>query len=326
MVTRHLPSYADLRNRADGPPGSTWGMFSTDPQRGMANLAGPAQVRQAAGCVLSGEVFNLDYPLDAFVPPLFPERHPYRHEIFPIGQTVLDDYVDQLYLQGSSQVDGLRHIRDYRFGHYNAVPAQALVTGTSDLGIQLWAEKPIVGRALLIDLAGTRQEEARPLDHAAGEAIEFATVSRALARQGQQVQPGDIVLLHTGWSAWYLEQPEESRATVRERAVYTGMYPDPALLAWLWDSQVAFLGSDTVSVEVYPAPPDPPLLADSPENKGRLHGQLIARLGLMLGELWKLDELTTHSRATGRWDALITIKPLNLTGAVGSPPNAVAVR
>jgi hypothetical protein len=46
----------------------------------------------------------------------------------------------------------------------------------------------------------------------------------------------------------------------------------------------------------------------------------------MLGELWKLEDLVAHSRATGRWDALITIKPLNLTGAVGSPPNAVAVR
>jgi hypothetical protein len=69
-----------------------------------------------------------------------------------------------------------------------AAHREFLVTGTSDLGIQLWAEKPIVGRALLIDLAGTRQEEGRPLDHAAGEAIEFAAIPRALARQGQQVR------------------------------------------------------------------------------------------------------------------------------------------
>jgi kynurenine formamidase len=322
MVT----SYARLRERADGPPGSTWGMFARDPQRGMANLAGPAQVLQAAQSVVSGEVFNLDYPLDAFQPALFPERHAYRHEIFRINSTVLDDYVDQLFLQGSSQVDGLRHVRDYGFGHYNGVPAERLTAGTPDLGIQLWADKPVVGRALLIDLEGARRADGRPVDHRAGEAIEFATVQRALELQRTPVRPGDIVLLHTGWSAWYLGLPEQDRAQVRSRAVYTGVYPDPALVAWLWDSQVAFLGSDTVSVEVYPAPPDPPLLADSPENKGRLHGQLIARLGLLLGELWKLDELIAHSRATDRWDALITVKPLNLTGAVGSPPNAIAVR
>ena len=39
-----------------------------------------------------------------------------------------------------------------------------------------------------------------------------------------------------------------------------------------------------------------------------------------------LDELAAHSRDTGRSDAFITIKPLNLVGGVGSPPNAVAVR
>jgi kynurenine formamidase len=325
-VTGATPSYAQLRARADGPPGASWGMFEDDPQRGMANLAGPAQVRAAARCVISGEVFNLDYPLDAFQPALFPERHPYRHEIFQVNNTVLDDYVDQLFLQGSSQVDGLRHVRDYGFGHYNGVTADSLTAGTPDLGIQLWAEKPVVGRALLIDLEGELAVEGRPIDHGAGEALEFAVIQRALTRQAEEVRPGDIVLLHTGWSAWYLSLPERDRAEARRRAVYTGVYPDPAFVAWLWDSQVAFLGSDTVSVEVYPAPPDPPLLADSPENKGRLHGQLIARLGLMLGELWKLDELAAHSRSTGRWDALITIKPLNLTGAVGSPPNAMAVR
>jgi kynurenine formamidase len=298
-------------------------MFS---QRGMADLAGTAQVREAAQSIVSGEVFNLDYPLDAFQPSIFPERHPYRHEIFRINSTVIDDYVDQLYLQGSSQVDGLRHVRDYGFGHYNGVPADRLTAGTGELGIQLWAEKPIVGRALLIDLEGAARGDGRPIDHAAGEAIEFAAIQRALTLQGADVRPGDIVLLNTGWSAWYLGLPEGARAQARGRAVYTGVYPDPAFVAWLWDNQVSFLGSDTVSVEVFPAPPDPPFLSDSPENKGRLHGQLIARLGLMLGELWKLEDLVAHSRATGRWDALITIKPLNLTGAVGSPPNAVAVR
>jgi hypothetical protein len=49
-------------------------------------------------------------------------------------------------------------------------------------------------------------------------------------------------------------------------------------------------------------------------------------MGILLGELWKLDELALHSRVTGRADAFITIKPLNLVGGVGSPPNAVAIR
>jgi hypothetical protein len=30
-------------------------------------------------------------------------------------------------------------------------------------------------------------------------------------------------------------------------------------------------------------------------------------------------------RATGQWDAFITIKPLNITGGTGSPANATAI-
>lgn len=321
-----LPTYAQLRQRTDAPAGSSWGLFPADPARGMANFAGPEQARRAAGTIESGEVFNLDYALDAFVPPLFPDRNAYRHEIYQVNDTVLDDFVDGLYLQGSSQVDGLRHVLDHGHGHYNGVPSHELTPGTETLGIQLWADKPVVGRAVLVDVEGARAAAGRPVDHVAGEAIAFADVLDALERQGTMLEPGDIVLLHTGWSAWYLALPEDERHAARQRKRFTGVYPDPAFVAWLWDNRVSFLGSDTVSVEVYPAPPDPPYLSDSPKNLGRLHGQLIARLGLLLGELWKLDDLAAHSRTTGRWDALITIKPLNLVGGVGSPPNATAIR
>ena len=39
-----------------------------------------------------------------------------------------------------------------------------------------------------------------------------------------------------------------------------------------------------------------------------------------------LTDLARHSRRTGRWDALVTVKPLHLTGGVGSPANATAIR
>jgi hypothetical protein len=56
-----------------------------------------------------------------------------------------------------------------------------------------------------------------------------------------------------------------------------------------------------------------------------MHQQFLAKLGLPLGELWQLGPLSRHTKATGNWDALITIKPLNITGATGSPANATAV-
>jgi kynurenine formamidase len=321
-----LPTYAQLRQRTDAPPGSSWGLFSHDAQRGMANFASAPQVLQAAASIVEGRVFNLDYALDAFLPALFPERHAYHHEVFQINKTVKDDYLDKFFLQGTSQIDALRHVKDFVHGYYQGIPESAIVAGAPELGIQLWAEKPVVGRAVLIDLEGAALSAGKPIDHASGPALGFDLLQQAMELQRIELRHGDIVLLNTGWSAWYLGLDEDARADVRKRAVYTGVYPQIEILAWLWDKRISFLGSDTVSVEVFPAPPDPPLLSDSVENRGRLHGQWLARLGILLGELWKLDELAAHSRDTGRSDAFITIKPLNLVGGVGSPPNAVAVR
>ena len=68
-----------------------------------------------------------------------------------------------------------------------------------------------------------------------------------------------------------------------------------------------------------------PFLSTAPNDHGMMHQQLLAKLGLPLGELWQLGPLSRHVKATGNWDALVTVKPLNITGATGSPANATAV-
>lgn len=66
--------------------------------------------------------------------------------------------------------------------------------------------------------------------------------------------------------------------------------------------------------------------ARGPSHNGMLHRPLIALLGLLLGECWKLDELAAACAADGRYEFLLTAKPLNLIGGVGSPANAMAVK
>ena len=57
-----------------------------------------------------------------------------------------------------------------------------------------------------------------------------------------------------------------------------------------------------------------------------LHRQMIALLGLAIGELWKLDALAEDCAADGVYEMLLTAKPLNVLGGVGSPPNALAIK
>jgi hypothetical protein len=56
-----------------------------------------------------------------------------------------------------------------------------------------------------------------------------------------------------------------------------------------------------------------------------LHRVLIPLLGLTIGELWDLDELAEACNERGAYDFLLTAEPLNMTGGVGSPANALAI-
>ena len=199
-----VPSYAELRTRRDGPPGSSWNVFTTDPERGTANFAGPDQIRHAAGAVSTGEVFTLDYALNAFDPPMARARGVPRHEILSSHPEARDDVLRDFFLQATTQVDGLRHRRASGYGFYNGVPDDLIAVGTPALGVQKWAEKPIVGRGVLIDIEGWAPGTGAPLDHFTGPALPAGSLDEALRAQGTELQPGDLVLVHTGWARWFL--------------------------------------------------------------------------------------------------------------------------
>ena len=46
--------------------------------------------------------------------------------------------------------------------------------------------------------------------------------------------------------------------------------------------------------------------------------------GMMIGELWDLEQLAERCKAEGRWTFFLSSQPLNLEGGVASTANAVA--
>jgi kynurenine formamidase len=318
--------YADLANRSDGaPPGSSWGVFA-DPDRGTANFAGAEQVRRAAHSVQRGVVFGLDYSPGAFDPPMSRSRKAPSHTIVSAHEQSRDDYLDAFFLQASSHLDGLRHRRVSGYGFYDGVPDGDIVVGGPRLGIQAWAENPIVGRGVVVDLEGLFRAEGKPLHHLDGPAIDASALDRALDRQQIELGHGDVVLVHTGWARWYLDASAQEQNSVRDGRRSTGFAQDSALPEWLWDNKVALFATDTFAVEVLPVLPTSPYRESAPEDDGMMHQELIAKLGVPLGELWNLTALVEDSHASGVWDALVTVKPLPIVGGVGSPCNATAVR
>lgn len=323
MASR-VPSYDELGSNT--PSGSSWGVFQDDPGRGTANFAGAAEVQRAAHSVSRGEVFNLDHALNAFDPPMARARKSPEHEILSAHAQSRDDVLREFYLQASSQVDGLRHRRASGHGFYNGVADEAIAAGTPELGVQLWAEKPIVSRGVLLDLSGLLAARDETLDHRLGPVLEVRHLDEACAAQNVTIEPGDIVMVHTGWAEWFIAAPNELRDEVRSGRRATGFRQTRDLARWIWDHQVSVFATDTFAVEVLPVISNSDFLDSAPEDNGMMHQELIAKLGVPLGELWNLTVLCADSVRTGRWDSMCVIKPLNLVGGVGSPPNATAIR
>jgi putative cyclase len=328
-----LPSYRDLLRRTDAPPGSTWGLFGASGELGTLNHITPERTRAAMALVRTGEVFTLDYPLNTFVPSIAGTRPATEHHLFANNPNHRDDWLDSFYLQSTSQIDGLRHMRHPRHGFYDGVADTDIDDDSPALGIQAVAQRGIVGRGVLLDVARGFATLGRPFDVSTNDMITPHDLDQLADVQGVELEPGDILLLRLGWAPWFLSLPIEQRPKGKGRTGNPGLIQSEDMLAWLWDRRIAMVAADNSGLEATPVNPDsgwidpdeaPP--ERGPSHNGMLHRPAIALLGLYIGELWALEQLADSCAADGRYEFLLTAKPLNVIGGVGSPPNAMAVK
>ncbi|CAJ7761416.1 cyclase family protein [Burkholderia pseudomallei] len=93
------------------------------------------------------------------------------------------------------------------------------------------------------------------------------------------------------------------------------------LLRWVDESGLSVLAADNHAVEERPG------VLKARERPGALmplHELCLFKLGIHLGELWRLTPLAQWLREKGRSRFLLTAPPLHIRGLVGSPVNPVA--
>ncbi len=296
-----------------------WGVFGKHDQLGAINRLTPQRMARAASLVRNGKFFNLSLPLDQPNPPVVDSRKPYRHQVFATNRNTRDDKIDDFYLQASSQLDALRHMRFREFGFYNGLEDDDAEKGA--LGIHHWADHGIVGRGVLLDVARHLERQGAPLDLTRDTPLDEALLEQALRAQGVETEEGDILLLRTGWMGHYKSlTPEERERLPRHLGpgglATPGLKATPAVAAFLWDRGFALVAADNPAVEDTPGSPD----------VGFLHRRLIPLLGLALGELWDLEALAEDCADDGVYECMVVSVPLNLPGGVGSPANAIALK
>ncbi|MBV9660266.1 MAG: cyclase family protein [Acidimicrobiales bacterium] len=317
-VPSELPDYDQLPSAPEGGR-SAWGIFGEDDNVGLFNLLTPERVRHAVSLVKRGACFPLDAPIDGFAPALFASRGvPRRTVVHAPGALSFDDVYDNFFPQASSQWDSLGHVGYGPGVFYNGATEDDVAHGRRN-GIEHWARRGIAGRAVLLDMVRTFEAAGR--DYHPGTRIAFSVEDLEAARRRSAVElaAGDILIIHTGFSAWYRGLPAGERAEAARAGAMPGIDQGEEMCRYLWNAHVSAVVSDSGAVEAFP-------VDRSGGPTEFLHRVLIAQFGMALGELWWTEDLAADCAGDGIYQMLLTSTPIHAPGGVGSPANALAIK
>jgi kynurenine formamidase len=302
-----------------------WGKWGPDDHVGTLNYTTPEDIVRAAGLVRKGQVISLALNYDSKGPQggktKFPPVGRFNpvHTMLRTGTDAYSGVLDKrgirsaddivlFPLQAGTHWDGLGHIF-YENSMWNGYDCRSVSSfGAEKAGIEHTKEK-MVGRGVLLDIARHQGVDWLP----DGFAITNDMLDQCAKAQNVEVGRGDILLFRTG-------QMEERIAAGSWDGYPGGDAPGLAFetLDWLQAKQVAAVATDTWGVEVRPNNCDD---ANQP-----WHWICIPIMGLTMGEIFKLDELSKACAADKVYEFMFVGPALPITGAVGSPINPVAIR
>jgi kynurenine formamidase len=291
-----------------------WGRWGADDERGTTNFITPDKLVAAGQLIKQGKIFDLGIPFDESGPqpgggrinPVHLMSQTGDTQMFPGGFKYADDYIF-MPLQGATQWDSLAHV--YYDDHlYNGFPAKDVtVIGAAHDAIDKQA-KGIAGRGVLLDIARLKGVDWME----AGVVITPEDLEAAEAAQGVTVGSGDILVFRTGWRRFFVERKSPTEFMAGE----PGLGQD--CCDWLHAREVAAVASDNWAIEVLPG--------EDPNAILQVHCVLIRDMGMTLGEILDLEELSADCAADGVYEFFFCAPPLKVSRGVGSPINPLAIK
>ncbi len=285
--------------------------FGARDERGALNLLSPDVTRRGLACATTGQVVSLSLSTAPGAAPIAPMRTPLQHFMARDGGDYAaglperpgfgfaDDSI-LLACHGTTHLDALSHV--WQDGvMYNGFPASEVTSrGARRCGIE--KAGPFVTRGFLVDAVPSGAVGLDP-----GAAVPLPVLQAAL--EGCTPEPGDALLLRTGWINRWREDPSIGAVS------WPGL--DTDCVDWILSNGFALVGADTIGVEVCPS--------TDPDCASPLHIALIRDHGVYFMELLDLDALAAALAEAGRREFLLVAAPMPLHQAVGSPVAPVAV-
>jgi kynurenine formamidase len=273
-------------------------VYGKDDEVGALNaIASPEWVLAALRDVKRGRVYDLGVPIDRrsyrwpghspteIITYRSPEGEKRQPETNPFAKHPrgLGWHSCALFINDNvgTQIDGLGHITTGSDNHWYNGFREAEYGG--DFGVRKAdadSIPPIIGRAVMVDVAAWKGVEALPSKFAIGP----GELRAALERQKTEIRPGDIVFIRTG-TLRYWGEAGENHAKIAEH--------DSAGLTlagakWLVEEKGAsMIGADTSGLEVSEDP-------DLPGVANPVHEYLLVEQGVHIGEFHNLEELSRN--------------------------------
>ena len=278
-----------------------WGRWGPDDQLGAANLITEVKRRQAAGLVKQGVSVSLAH--NPLTETAVDNPQPFEHTMNR-GFTT-DTYRVSYHGYAHSHMDALCHIL-YQKQTYNGYSTADVNTdkGCTKLGIDR-LKNGVVTRGILIDIP--RLRNVNYLEPGTPVFVEDLEAWEKKARI--KVSPGDAIFLRTG--RWARRAALGPWAVARNAAGYHA-----SIAPWLKERGVSFIGSDAAQDVV------PSLV----EGIGLpLHTLAITALGIDILDNQDLEAVGDLAAKLNRWEFMVTIAPIPVTGGTGFPVNALAI-
>ena len=282
---------------------SKWGAAD---QRGAGNHMKPETVLRAVRLIRTGEVFELGRVLKTDMP--FSTGRRFEMEVKRTNMNAgsnrrgsNEEIVFSEIGQVGTQFDGFTH-QTIGDSLYNCVKVGDIATrsGFTKLGVEHVGT--LITRGVLIDVAALKGVPMLADTYP----ITADDLQLALQRQKLTLQPGDAVIIHTGWGRLW--------DTDGARYLKTNPGLTTAAAEWLAKQDPMLIGADNGPVGVTPDP--------DPNLSNPVHQIALVVNGIHLLENLKLDELAGKQV----YEFALILQPLKIQGGTGSTVAPTAVR
>ncbi len=280
---------------------SKWGAGD---ERGSANHMGTASVLRAAQLIREGEVVELGNELHGGIP--LGSRH-FDMLVKPTAMNPAsnrrgsnEELVVTELGQVGTQLDGFAHqsIGDTLYNCFRVSEIQTR-DGFTRLGIENVGM--LMTRGVLLDIAKLKGVQILDADYA----ITVQDLEQALDEADLTLEPGDAVIVNTGWG----------RLWTRDVERFLGPAPGLSVAAaeWLAAQDPMIVGADNQPVEIQPNP--------DPAVSLPVHQIMLAVNGIHILERLRLEELVER----GVNEFAFVMQPLPIRGATGSTVAPAAI-